>query len=62
MKLGRKWGYVDRTGAVVIAPAFSDAMSFDGELAVVEMNKSLGYVDRAGKIVHLTPYSELVAP
>ncbi|HET8540314.1 MAG TPA: WG repeat-containing protein [Anaeromyxobacter sp.] len=46
-----KWGYVDRSGRVVIAPRFQRAERFSEGLAAVEDGAALGYVDAAGKLV-----------
>ena len=46
-----RWGYVDRTGRVAIAPRFERAERFSEGLAAVQDGAVLGYVDAAGKIV-----------
>jgi hypothetical protein len=50
------WGYLDRTGAVAIAPRFEEAVEFRGGLAEVWIREgddaaSYRYVDRAGNVV-----------
>jgi len=35
VQIGGKWGYIDRTGHFVIEPAFDEASSFSGGLAVI---------------------------
>jgi hypothetical protein len=42
-----KWGYVDRTGQVVIKPAYCDAGSFHEGLAPVCQNGKWGYIDKS---------------
>ncbi len=46
-----KWGYIDHSGAMVIAPQFDDALGFREGLAAVEMGHKRGYIDRTGKVV-----------
>lgn len=48
---GEKWGYIDRTGSVVIAPQFEEAIDFTEGLARVLVEGKWGYVDTAGKMV-----------
>jgi len=45
-----KWGYVDRSGRVAIAPRFDRAERFSEGLAAVQEGAVLGYVDAAGKL------------
>jgi hypothetical protein len=52
-----KWGFIDRAGSVVIAPAFDAAGPFSEGLAAVRRGKTHGYVDRSGKLV-LVPRQE----
>ena len=44
----RKWGYMDRTGKVVIKPQFDTAESFSCGLAVVKVESSYRYINAAG--------------
>lgn len=46
-----KWGFIDRTGTVVIQPQFDDAGCFRNGIAPVEKNKKWGYVDQKGNVV-----------
>lgn len=48
---GGKWGFVDASGAVVIAPRFDRAGEFSEGLAPVQEGKVQGYVDAAGAVV-----------
>lgn len=45
------YGYIDRTGKVVIHPKFDEARDFSEGLARVEMNSKWGYIDKKGKFV-----------
>jgi len=51
-----KWGYIDKTGNMLIEPQFEYAEGFREGLAVVGMHdewgqKKYGYIDKTGKIV-----------
>ena len=46
-----RWGFVDRSGQVKIAPQFEQAGPFTDGLAVVSVGGRAGYVDKAGKFV-----------
>jgi len=55
----RLWGYIDRSGKVVIKPRFARAWHFSDSRALIEVRTSYkgrtipkyGYIDRTGKIV-----------
>ena len=44
-----KWGYVDKTGKVVIPFLYSEATPFDGHWASVKRNGRYGVIDKTGK-------------
>jgi WG containing repeat len=46
-----KFGFIDRTGKMVIAQQFDAADRFSEGLAFVRKNKQVGYIDRQGKFV-----------
>ena len=46
IRLGDKWGYIDRTGTIVISPRFDEAGNFSHGVAVVEMDGKCGYIRR----------------
>jgi len=47
-----KWGFMDRTGRVVIRPKFADERDFFYGLAAVELKSGKwGYIDQAGRLV-----------
>lgn len=48
---GGKWGYVDKSGRVVVEPRFDDAETFSGGLARVRVGELFGYIDASGKLV-----------
>lgn len=48
-----KWGYIDTTGAVLVAPRFAEAYSFkNGYAVVVKQNGSFGCINTNGNEVH----------
>ena len=48
----RKWGYIDKSGNVVIQPQFKEAHFFsDGLACVTPDGKKYGYIDKTGKFV-----------
>lgn len=51
VKLDGKWGFVDRSGQMVIEPQFEDAKSFLCGFAAVKENDKWGYIDKTGKII-----------
>jgi hypothetical protein len=53
---GDLWGYIDKTGATVIAPRFHVAGRFSEGLAPVRLKGTYGYINRAGKFVIAPKY------
>ncbi|MFZ5596755.1 MAG: WG repeat-containing protein [Bacillota bacterium] len=47
----KNFGYIDKTGKMVIKPQFIFAEKFDGGLAHVGDESGTGYIDHAGKRV-----------
>ncbi len=47
---GGKWGYIDVTGRIVVAPRFDEAARFSEGLAPVRAGNQLGYADATGKL------------
>src|SRR5215472_13616499 len=45
-----KWGFIDRSGEVVIPPRFEDEGDFFGGLARVEIDGKWGYIDERGRV------------
>ena len=43
------WGYLDKQGRMAIAPAYTDAESFQNGLAAVSQGELWGYIDRQGR-------------
>lgn len=47
---GGKWGFIDKSGVMTIAPQFEAAGQFREELANVTLNKTCGYVGPEGQM------------
>jgi len=50
-KFGDKYGFIDRSGKVVIKPRFDLTFHFSEGLAAVQIKKQWGYVDKKGKMI-----------
>ena len=51
VRIGGKWGYVNKEGQVVIKPQFDDIWDFSGGLARVRVDGKYGYINREGQYV-----------
>jgi len=49
------YGYIDKTGKMVIPAIFESASNFDGDLAEVRLNGKQCYIDKNGKIIWKQP-------
>jgi hypothetical protein len=47
-----RWGFVDKTGNLIINPQFDEAASFTNGLARVKTGGRFGYVAPSGKFVY----------
>jgi hypothetical protein len=45
------YGYIDKSGKTVIAPAYVDAKDFSDGLAPVKIKNTYGYIDKKGTVV-----------
>jgi WG containing repeat len=65
VKLGNKWGYIDKSGKTVIQQQFDEAEPFSEGLAAVKVLQSnitkAGYIDKEGKIVIPLNYQDHAA-
>lgn len=50
-KIGDKWGYIDKNGALAIPPQFDNVTDFAAGLAAVEIGGKWGYIDKNGQQV-----------
>src|SRR5437879_136591 len=46
-----KWGYMNRSGKIIINPQFDGALCFSEALALVIVGKKVGYVNTNGEYV-----------
>ena len=51
VKLGTKWGFIDKTGKMVINAQFNYAWPFSEGLAAVLVDDKWGFIDKTGKMV-----------
>src|SRR5690242_16534941 len=58
--VGDRWGYIDKSGNIVINPQFERAGTFSSGLAAVRLGK-WGYVDQSGKLVINPQFDEATA-
>jgi hypothetical protein len=56
---GDKFGFVDKSGKVVVNPQFESARPFSEGLAAVRQKKKWGFIDKSGKIV-INPQFDVV--
>ncbi|ECS1419287.1 WG repeat-containing protein, partial [Campylobacter coli] len=49
--LNGKWGFIDKSGKIVIEPKFDSIWSFREGLVKVGLNGKYGLIDKSGKIV-----------
>jgi hypothetical protein len=63
----QKWGYIDRTGAIVVPPTYDAAGSFSEGLGAVSVGGKYGFIDVTGAVViephfdHATAFSDGLA-
>jgi hypothetical protein len=53
-----RWGFIDRSGRVRIAPRFRRARDFAGGLAPVKVSRRWGYIDGRGALVIAAEYGD----
>ncbi|NEO54198.1 MAG: hypothetical protein F6K54_14575 [Okeania sp. SIO3B5] len=51
IKIGNKWGFIDRTGKMVISPQFDKVENFWKGLAPVKIGDESGYIDKTGRFI-----------
>jgi len=51
ISVNQKFGYIDRTGKIVIEPKFENGGGFQEGLARVKLYGKWGFIDKAGKVV-----------
>jgi len=53
-----RWGYINKTGKVVIKPQFDKAGDFSEGLAPVSIDGKWGYINRTGKVTIAPQFAE----
>lgn len=48
MKLDGRWGYINKSGTMVVKPRFERALGFSQGRARVRVGDKWGYIDRKG--------------
>jgi len=51
VRVGGKFGYIDRDGKMAVNPQFDEASRFALGLAAVTVGSKSGYIDESGKLV-----------
>jgi hypothetical protein len=51
VKMNSKWGFVDSTGNVVVAPKYNQVENFNQGLAKVRIGSRWGLVDKTGAVI-----------
>jgi WG containing repeat len=51
VKVQGKWGFVDTSGQMVVAPQFDECGGFTNGLVEVKVGKKFGYIDKTGKYI-----------
>ncbi len=51
VKQGEKWGYIDKTGRLIVPFKYDMAGDFSEGLAAVHLKDKTGYIDKTGKLV-----------
>ncbi|EPZ6837230.1 WG repeat-containing protein, partial [Campylobacter coli] len=57
--LNGKWGFIDKSGKIVIESKFDDAWYFREGLAAVELNGKYGFIDKSGKIIAKPEFDDI---
>lgn len=56
---GKKYGYLNRRGEIIISPQFDYAWPFVNDLAIVEVDGNIGCIDMTGKMLFSFPSNEM---
>lgn len=59
LRIGWKWGYIDRSGSLVIEPAYDEAEFFFNSTAVVKVDDRSGLIDLNGHYLYEPLYKRI---
>lgn len=61
VKRNGKWGYIDKTGKIIVPAVYDEACTFKTNVAPVTLNGKKGYMDKSGRIVIAPVYDDASA-
>lgn len=59
VEIDKKWGYIDKSGKIVISATYKDAMKFSEGLAGVRTKEGWGFINKSGELVIKHRYKEI---
>jgi len=51
VRVGEKWGFINKSGSIAIEPAFDEVDRFTNGTAWIRSGEKVGYIDRTGKFL-----------
>ena len=51
VRVDQKWGYIDKSGRLLVQPVYENADDLDETLAMITLNAKTGYVNKAGQMI-----------
>ena len=51
VKMGGKYGYMDKNGKMVIEPQFEEGFEFHEGIAIVKKDGKYGFIDKTGNFI-----------
>lgn len=51
VKVGDKWGFINKQGVMTIAPVFDEVASFNDGTAWIRIGKRVGYINKKSKFL-----------
>jgi hypothetical protein len=61
VKINEKWGFIDKSGKVILEPKFEAVGSFKNNFIAVKLNGKWGFLDRFGKIAISPQFDDVTA-
>ena len=68
VKVKNRWGFIDKTGEIVIKLKYDRVFSFTQDLACINVDGKWGFIDKTGRTIiqpqfdNAFPFSENLAP